>query len=450
MTTTLEQLLEEIAFKRRKDLRSKSGTPLASAAHLANHNTTYWTDLFVRHFLFQTDYEVDRDDLLFFIRKGQRSKPQVDVFRRDSRKLPIGDPDVDWEETIYLNLIVHHLNYKITLAVYSRTSHKDIQVLRRYTQKVYATPSRRQMDGKGDYEEITYPYVCFTVDNFDEIFSEVCVRDGESIGIELTAEDPSETLDLVNTVLFSASVPYEALKRVYESRASQTVRKRLSQTNLFSLFSGMKGNGPRMEYVRLVGLDKGRGHAELAVSKTKDAYSTGWGGCDTPSSEPGTDLLDLWDSDAEDPELSILYPPINSQPENHILGFKKTHQRRLSDPSNTLNDFIRMGLLERPGASVKVSQSTAGSRAVSESDGLDTLGEASCEILAGDLLDEFEETAYNPLWTMKGHTQIFHHWRESKRVQCIPVGTFVTYVMLPWWSIVKNVLDQPKRPVLTF
>ena len=35
------------------------------------------------------------------------------VFRRDSRKLPIGDPDVDWEETIYLNLIVHQLGYKM-------------------------------------------------------------------------------------------------------------------------------------------------------------------------------------------------------------------------------------------------------------------------------------------------------------------------------------------------
>ena len=73
----------------------------------------------------------------------------------------------------------------------------------------------------------------------------------------------------MNTVLFSASVPYEALKRVYESRASQTVRKRLSQTNIFSLFSG-KGTGPRMEYVRLVSNEKSRGHAELAVSRSKD------------------------------------------------------------------------------------------------------------------------------------------------------------------------------------
>ncbi len=50
--------------------------------HQEHHNTTYWTDLFVRHFLFQTDYEVDRDDLLFFIRKiggSNRQKTLVEV-----------------------------------------------------------------------------------------------------------------------------------------------------------------------------------------------------------------------------------------------------------------------------------------------------------------------------------------------------------------------------------
>ena len=35
--------------------------------------------------------------------------------------------------------------------------------------------------------------------------------------------------------------------------------------------------------------------------------------------------------------------------ENNIVGFKRTHRRRLSDPSATINDFIRLGLLERPG-----------------------------------------------------------------------------------------------------
>ena len=40
------------------------------------------------------------------------------VFRRDSRKLPIGDRDVDWEETIYLNLIVHQVFLFALLLLY--------------------------------------------------------------------------------------------------------------------------------------------------------------------------------------------------------------------------------------------------------------------------------------------------------------------------------------------
>lgn len=61
--STLEQLIEEITFRRRKELRLTS-------EYSAHQSTTYWTDLFVRHFLFQTDSEADSDDLLFFIRKG--------------------------------------------------------------------------------------------------------------------------------------------------------------------------------------------------------------------------------------------------------------------------------------------------------------------------------------------------------------------------------------------
>ena len=90
-------------------------------------------------------------------------------------------------------------------------------------------------------------------------------------------------------------------------------------------------------------------------------YDSGTG-CDTPSSEPGTDLLDLLDSDSEDASdfNSIYMTSTNlsskgnasntgNAVENHIVGFKRTHRRRLSDPSATINDFIRLGLLERPG-----------------------------------------------------------------------------------------------------
>ena len=59
---------------------------------------------------------------------------EVEVYRKDSRKLPIGDPDIDWEETVYLNLIIHQFDYTLTLAVCTRTSPKDLQILKRHSQ----------------------------------------------------------------------------------------------------------------------------------------------------------------------------------------------------------------------------------------------------------------------------------------------------------------------------
>ena len=52
----------------------------------------------------------------------------MEVFRRDSKKLPIGDPDIDWEETVCLNLVIHLFDYRITVAICSRTSPHNLQV----------------------------------------------------------------------------------------------------------------------------------------------------------------------------------------------------------------------------------------------------------------------------------------------------------------------------------
>ena len=121
----LDQLLEEIKFQRRKERRSQD------PGFTCPRNTTYWTDLFVRHFLFQSDRSLDSDDLLFFVRKGGQSGQvgvastasgdMVEVWRRDSKKLPIGDPDIDWEETVCLNLVIHLFDYKITMAICTRS-----------------------------------------------------------------------------------------------------------------------------------------------------------------------------------------------------------------------------------------------------------------------------------------------------------------------------------------
>ncbi|XP_047496302.1 uncharacterized protein LOC125043947 isoform X1 [Penaeus chinensis] len=353
--TALEQLIEEINFQRAKEMRqclmSKDDTGFVMV-----QGTTYWTDLFVRHFLFQTDRSTDADDLLFFIRKKQlkgsryipKYQTEVEVYRRDSRKLPIGDPDIDWEETVYLNLIIHQFDYTLTLAVCTRTSPKDLQVLRRHSQKVYASPSRRRMDTKGEVEEITYPSVCFHVDNFDEVFADMLVRDGEMVCVELVASDHAGTRQ---AVIFLGSIRYDALKRVYDARAS--LSSKVAQRMMMGLFAG--NSNQRIEFVRMKG-PQGKGHAEMAVTKPKGS------GVETPTSEPGVSLTDMWDSDWDD------------EPEDRFIY---RHQRRLSDPSANFNTFINSGWKSR----------SEGARSRSENEGLDIFADGLYEIESGDVRD---------------------------------------------------------------
>ncbi|XP_053973784.1 uncharacterized protein LOC128873860 isoform X2 [Hylaeus volcanicus] len=611
--TMLEQLLEEINFQRTKELRQMLKD---DSGFVVLQGTTYWTDLFVRHFLFQAEHTIDGDDLLFFVRKKHvktssrylpKFETEVDVFRKDSKKLPIGDPDIDWEETVYLNLVVHQFDYTLTLAICTRTSPKELQVLRRHSQKVYASPSRRRMDAKGDLEEMTYPHICFMVDNFDEVFCDILVRDGEMVCVELVASDREGA---IQGVIFLGSIRYDALKKVYDARSSLSTK--MAQRMTFGLFSGAASQ--RIEFVRMKG-PRGKGHAEMAVTKPKGS------GAETPTSEPGYCATDsLWDADWDDAEELFMY----------------RHQRRLSDPSANLNNFVRGGWRTKPD--------TAAMKARSENEGLDSMANGLSEIEAGDVRDglrnhhrhnhievgseilvpaapcltddnvrrkldagaimvhgkeelpleyeeeeqdnnrkrrpystgniinherinnlendeehrmlsddevfrtrrpvgrqhlrsagsdheeyytgrnknkndepikdknanaritrgnltthrhsatlprrrrrralsgsfagnplpphrvtpdgtaiyywcelprrpgsqELDDGAYNPLWTMRGFTQTFHFWKETRRAQSVPLNAFLTYITLPWWSIAKDILDHREGPILTF
>ena len=97
------------------------------------------------------------------------------------------------------------------------------------------------MDIKGDVEEITYPNVCFMVDNFDEVsklitascykelkyrlsfqaYEDILVRDGEMVCVELVATNRQGS---AQGVLFLGSIRYEALKKVYDSRVCEIDR----------------------------------------------------------------------------------------------------------------------------------------------------------------------------------------------------------------------------------
>lgn len=60
---------------------------------------------------------------------------EVEVYRRDSKKLPgLGDPDIDWEESVCLNLILQKLDYMVTCAVCTRADGGDIHIHRKKSQ----------------------------------------------------------------------------------------------------------------------------------------------------------------------------------------------------------------------------------------------------------------------------------------------------------------------------
>ena len=71
------------------------------------------------------------------------------------------------------------------------------------------------------------------------ISQSICVatRDGEMIAVEVVAVDSKAALE---TVVWLGCVQYDGLRRVWETRTSQTVSQRLSQTNLLSMFGQSK------------------------------------------------------------------------------------------------------------------------------------------------------------------------------------------------------------------
>lgn len=126
------------------------------------------------------------------------------------------------------------------------------------------------MDAKGDLEEMTYPHICFMVDNFDEVFCDILVRDGEMVCVELVASDREGA---IQGVIFLGSIRYDALKKVYDARVcssssrhplgvkrkiplgpfdfQSSLSTKMAQRMTFGLFSGAASQ--RIEFVRMKG-----------------------------------------------------------------------------------------------------------------------------------------------------------------------------------------------------
>uniref|UniRef100_A0A8B9BH70 KIAA0930 n=2 Tax=Anser TaxID=8842 RepID=A0A8B9BH70_9AVES len=298
---SLQHMLRAIAEERsRAGLRQE----ISGLGCFKDDRIVFWTWMFSTYFM--EKWAPRQDDMLFYVRRKLsyvsgdstegKKQVEVEVYRRDSKKLPgLGDPDIDWEESVYLNLILQKLDYVVTCAVCTRSDGGDIHIHKKKSQ----------------------------------VFSDMTVGEGEMVCVELVASDKSNTFQ---GVIFQGSIRYEALKKVYDNRVS--VAAKMAQKMSFGFY---KYNN--MEFVRMKG-PQGKGHAEMAVSRVSTGDTSPYGteedsNPDSPVHERVTSF-----STPPTPERnnrpSFFSPSLKRKvPRNRIAEMKKSHS------ANDSEEFFR-------------------------------------------------------------------------------------------------------------
>lgn len=119
---------------------------------------------------------------------------------------------------------------------------------------------------------------------FFQVFSDIVVRDGECICVELIARDRRANKE---SAIFLGSIRYEVLKQVYDSRVRNLPGQRgvylitevlLQASHGWHFAQKLLASSRRLEFVRMRG-PHGKGYAEMAVSRVVGV------GFETPSAE---------------------------------------------------------------------------------------------------------------------------------------------------------------------
>uniref|UniRef100_A0A1A8NNJ3 KIAA0930 n=3 Tax=Nothobranchius TaxID=28779 RepID=A0A1A8NNJ3_9TELE len=328
---SLLQMLKAITDERN---RLNSRQEISGLGCFKDDRIVFWTWMFSTYFM--EKLAPRQDDMLFYVRRrpayvssdtSESKKVEVEVYRRDSKKLPgLGDPDIDWEESVYLNLILQKLDYVVTCAVCTRSDAGDIHIHKKKCQEVFASPSKHAMDSKGEESKMSYPNIFFMIENFEEVFSDMTVGEGEMVCVELVASDKSNTFQ---GVIFQGSIRYEALRKVYDNRVS--VAAKMAQRMSFGFY---KYNN--MEFVRMKG-PQGKGHAEMAVIRVPTSDTSP---CNTEEDQvsPMHERVTSF-STPPTPERnrpSFFSPSLRRKmPRNRVAEMKKSHS------ANDSEEFFR-------------------------------------------------------------------------------------------------------------
>jgi hypothetical protein len=155
----------------------------------------YWSNNF--DIIFVINSETHRDDLLFYVKgiSKKKEKEEIEVLRRDSLTLPRGDdPSILWDETFYLNFLLHEVEYNLTFcSLMSGSSSVPVssRIMKKVCQQVYLTYTERRMDKKDHKSIIAYPNLMFYIDNFEEVFNGIMLSSpGEKVIVQIIASNP--------------------------------------------------------------------------------------------------------------------------------------------------------------------------------------------------------------------------------------------------------------------
>lgn len=361
----------------------------------------FWTDIFANCFLCydvgkdEAGYKTNsltQDDMLFFVNING-NKSEIEVYRRDSKLLPcLTNFNYEWEETVYLNLILHEFEYTLTCAICTQTGTKDLEILKRHSKRVYASPSKRDLASKGTEETLTYPNLYFIIDDFDEAFNEMIVNENEMICVELVANDGQ-----YKKVLFLGSIKYESLKRVYDARASTSTK--LVQKISLGAFADK-----RVEFVRMKG-PAGKGYAEMAVSHHQDSTITS-SASENFTSDTFQNLLKL--------------PSVFKKRPSEI-------QTKADSEKNFHQDLSRYSIWDR------------------------TFGQAMTWLNkpVEDSKESFEIKDYNEQVASTAMEEKNEARASQSNPQSIPLNAYLTYVTLKLQIIMQDVLEARHKSLLT-
>ncbi|EJW86024.1 hypothetical protein WUBG_03067, partial [Wuchereria bancrofti] len=234
------------------------------------------------------------------------------------------------------------------------------------------------------------------------IFSDVVVRDGECVCVELVAKDRCKNCE---AVIFLGSIRYEVLKQAYDARTSfswQWAQKFITP------------NQRRREFVRMRG-PHGKGYAEMAVMRLPNC------GSETPLSEKSLNFEVLGQCGVRrmsDTNLSH-YPQRLMVTSGLSDGHNVSRGRRWQSETDTLNQYREV-----------------------EASSIDDV------VFVRLVLDE---GMMSRLWSVRGFGQAWHWLREKRRAESTPLNAFLTYITLPWSTVLDDLLmERPRRPILTF